>query len=36
MMIYVKTDIVPNEKKRVFIVHGICEHSGDMIILLKD
>lgn len=27
-MIYVKTDIVPNETKRVFIVHGICEHSG--------
>lgn len=27
-MIYIKTDIVPNEVKRVFIVHGICEHSG--------
>ncbi|NMA05335.1 MAG: alpha/beta hydrolase [Acholeplasmataceae bacterium] len=27
-MMYIKTDIVPNETKRVFIVHGICEHSG--------
>ena len=27
-MLYIKKDIVPNEIKRIFIVHGICEHSG--------
>lgn len=27
-MLYIKKDIVPNEVKRLFIVHGICEHSG--------
>ena len=28
MNIYIKPYIVENEKKRIFIVHGICEHSG--------
>lgn len=28
MSLYVKPYIVENEKKRIFIVHGICEHSG--------
>ena len=28
MNIYVKPYIVENEKKRLFIIHGICEHSG--------
>lgn len=27
-LLYIKTDIVPDEVKRVFIIHGICEHSG--------
>lgn len=28
MSLYVKSYLVENEKKRIFIVHGICEHSG--------
>lgn len=28
MELYEKTYIVKNEKKRLFIIHGICEHSG--------
>lgn len=28
MDLYVKEHIAENEKKRLFIVHGICEHSG--------
>lgn len=28
MELYEKTYIIKNEKKRLFIIHGICEHSG--------
>lgn len=35
MGLFEKTYIIKNEKKRLFIIHGICEHSGRYVDLAK-